>query len=325
MLNKVRIKKTLDVAKKVSKKSNKNILLVIIDMLWCGYKYKAGYVDYHDLEMYNLTNKQRKTYLTWGLNLKYVRYFNNSDYYYIFLEKNIFNKTFNKYIKRDWIYLNNNIDDFKKFIKTKDKIFCKPNDGFGGIGMELINLKDYKDKDKLYNDLVDKKLLMIEEVIKQHSKLNELNPHSVNSIRIVSIRYNGKSNKVKALIRMGTGSSVVDNFTSGGTFAPVDIKTGVIEDIALNKNNDIFYKHPVTNTTIKGFQIPYWKEVIKLIDEVSKVVEEVRMVGFDIAITEEGPLLIEGNHYPGHSMYQRPIHMKDKIGILPEFEKIKKF
>ena len=149
MLNKVRIKKTLDVAKKVSKKSNKNILLVIIDMLWCGYKYKAGYVDYHDLEMYNLTNKQRKTYLTWGLNLKYVRYFNNSDYYYIFLEKNIFNKTFNKYIKRDWIYLNNNIDDFKKFIKTKDKIFCKPNDGFGGIGMELINLKDYKDKDKL--------------------------------------------------------------------------------------------------------------------------------------------------------------------------------
>ena len=53
--------------------------------------------------------------------------------------------------------------------------------------------------------------------------------------------------------------------------------------------------HPETNCEIKGFRIPYWQEVINLVKESSKVVPEVETIGWDIAITPNGPELVEGN------------------------------
>ena len=33
-------------------------------------------------------------------------------------------------------------------------------------------------------------------------------------------------------------------------------------------------------------------------------------------------LLIEGNNFPGHDIYQLPPHRKDGIGVLPQFERV---
>ena len=38
-------------------------------------------------------------------------------------------------------------------------------------------------------------------------------------------------------------------------------------------------------------------------------------------LTEKKPSLIEGNQYPGHDLYQLPIHRKGNIGVIPTFEK----
>ena len=52
----------------------------------------------------------------------------------------------------------------------------------------------------------------------------------------------------------------------------------------------------------------------------AKVVDKVRYVGWDIAITTNGPTIIEGNEYPGHDIYQLPPHRTNNIGVLPKFE-----
>ena len=49
------------IAKAISKKTKKNYISIVIDMIKCGFKYQAGYYDYQEFEFYNLNNEERKT------------------------------------------------------------------------------------------------------------------------------------------------------------------------------------------------------------------------------------------------------------------------
>ena len=65
--------------------------------------------------------------------------------------------------------------------------------------------------------------------------------------------------------------------------------------------------------------IPYWKESLETCLKAAKMVDGLGYVGWDIAVTPNGPVLIEGNHFPGHDILQMPPHVPDKIGMLPRF------
>ncbi|HOO67953.1 MAG TPA: sugar-transfer associated ATP-grasp domain-containing protein, partial [Bacilli bacterium] len=149
-----------------------------------------------------------------------------------------------------------------------------------------------------------------------------LYPYAINTIRIITVyRYDGKVNIVAAYQRIGNNGYIVDNYNGGGMVVPVNEGTGVIEYPAVDKKKNIYYEHPMTKTKIVGFKIPMYKEAIELAKKAAKVVKEVRYVGWDIALTPKGPTLIEGNEYPGHDIYQLPVHRTNNIGVLPKFEK----
>ena len=57
-----------------------------------------------------------------------------------------------------------------------------------------------------------------------------------------------------------------------------------------------------------------------MLKKAAKEVPEVAYVGWDIAITPEGPVLIEGNTTPGYRYYQIPAHMQDNIGNKKRYE-----
>ena len=91
------------IAKAISKKTKKNYISIVIDMIKCGFKYQAGYYDYQEFEFYNLNNEERKTYLTRGKNNEIIKKFNNKSSFHKFENKVEFNKIFNKYLKRNWM------------------------------------------------------------------------------------------------------------------------------------------------------------------------------------------------------------------------------
>ena len=62
-------------------------------------------------------------------------------------------------------------------------------------------------------------------------------------------------------------------------------------------------------------------EVIAMVERAGQVVPQVGVVGWDVCVTDNGPLLIEGNDYPGHDIYQLPPHRTNGIGVLPKFQK----
>ncbi len=301
--------------------TGKSKIYLFFDIINCAIKYQSGYVDYLLFEMWNLNNKERKTVLTRGKNNVFVKYYNNNkEYGHYFLNKNEFNEKFKKYLNREYIILNDNKEEFKKFIKNKKLVFCKPINGTHGDNMEKINPKEF-DGD-LYDYLTEKNLKLVEEVIVQCSKMNELYPYAINTVRIITVhRYDGDVKVVAAYQRIGNHGYIVDNYNGGGMVVPINEETGIIEYPAVDKLKNIYYEHPMTKTKIVGFKIPMYKEAVELAKKASKVIDEVRYVGWDIALTDNGPTIIEGNEYPGHDIYQLPVHRINNIGVLPKFEK----
>lgn len=315
-------KNFFDRVNSVNKKTGKNKFIIFCDMVWCGMRYGAGYVDYDVIGFYKLTSTQRKTMLTRGINDKFVKKLNEKEYWHIFDNKNEFNQAFSKFIKREWIYpISEKKEETFEFLKKHNTVFAKPNNGQCGKGIEKINVLDWN-VEELYKYLIENKLELLEEPIKQHEDMNKLNSSSVNTIRIVTMMNENEYVTILATFsRIGNGK-VVDNFNSGGMTAKVDSNTGVIIEDAVNKLGEVYGKHPITNTAINGFQIPCWDEAKNMVIEAAKLSLHIRYVGWDVAITTDGPVLVEGNQFPGHDIYQVAEKIKEgQLGVLPQFEK----
>ena len=308
------------IAKKISKKINKNYILIILDMIRAGIKYQAGYYDYQEFEFYNLNRKQRKTYLTRGKNNQIIKKFNDKSKFYLIDNKENFYRGYKKFIKRDWILLNGkNFDEFEDFLEKNKTAIVKPVDGEGGKGVEKIENINLNQNRILYEKLVKNKQNIVEQCIIQHKELNELYRGSVNSLRMFTFYKDGRVYFLQAILKIGNGG-VVDNFSSGGMYAYID-ENGYVYTEAIDREDNIFAEHPISKHKIVGFKVPMFEEAVELVKEAAKVVPEVRYVGWDVAISENGPMIIEGNCFPG--VFQaKPSLTKDKVGLIPKYNEI---
>lgn len=312
-------KNMFKIAKSISKKTGKNRFLLLLDIVSCGFKYQAGYYDYQEFEFYNLNKEERKTYLTRGKNNEIVRRFNDKSYFHKFENKIEFNKLFNNYLNRDWLYLNDNPEQFVKFIKCHKTIIVKPVDATGGKGVEKFEFVNDDESRKLYDKLTKNNQLLVEDCIKQHKDMNILYEKSVNTLRMFTFIKNGQAYFLQAILKIGNGG-VVDNFSSGGMYTYVD-NEGTVFVEAIDRDDNIFYEHPISKTKIVGFKVPMFKEAINLVKECAKVVPEISYVGWDVAISEDGPVIVEGNCFPG--VYQvKPSLSNKKEGLIPKYKEI---
>ena len=178
-------------AKDIAARNNKSVSYVKRDMIKNFVKYGIGYTDYLKGDYINLTKEQKKTYVTTKSYYKLLRYLNNPKYDATMSDKIVFNRIFSEFLGREWIDIRNtSLDDFKKFIKNKKTIFAKPPTDFGGHGIKKIEVKDIKNLEELKNELLSKKLYLVEDAIIQHKELDKLNPYAVNSFRVVTTKIN---------------------------------------------------------------------------------------------------------------------------------------
>lgn len=312
-------RKMFDTIDEINKKTNKNKISIFLDIIYCGLKYQAGYMDYKLYEMYDLTEKQRKTIITRGINNSIVKRYNNPSFTKYFSDKIAFNKKFNKYLLRDWMEVKDspeNFEEFKKFCQKHHEILVKPLSESCGKGVEIFKTNPQNLK-KIYQNLLETKRYLVEEVAIQCDEISKLHPSSINTIRIVTLN----NEIVAAFLRIGNNNNVVDNFNHGGLVAPINIETGIIDYLAIDKKMNIYEKHPLTNEPILWFKIPKWPRIKRFVIQASKEVPEVGYVGWDVCLGPKDPFLIEGNEFPGHDLYQLPPHRTDGIGLLPRFEK----
>ena len=283
------------------------------------------YTEYLIYKFYDMTPAEQDDIFLISFSKKITdKYDTDKKFRGMLCNKAATNRFFSECLARPWC-VNTNVS-FSKFCTVFtgcDKIFYKPmslNGGRGAASFELTqeNLREVYDTLRTYPRGV------VEGYVIQHPKMNALSPTAVNTVRIVTISSreepiatNGKMMDIPYVaLKMGGADSLVDNLHGGGMVAAVDKETGVLITDAVDGMGNVYTQHPVTGTTIKGFEIPFFRESIEM---VTRAIEEKNLVGYlgwDIAITEDGPTLIETNTTPGVILLTMP-YIAQKKGMKP--------
>jgi glutathione synthase/RimK-type ligase-like ATP-grasp enzyme len=319
-LNTQEVKDCIEQVHHLSGKSKPSILL---DMALCVIRYQAGYKDYTIFGMYNMTDAQRKNILTRGKNNQYIEALNAPEDRHYFENKIEFMQTFANEIGREYLDLTTaSFDDFADFFGRHGQMIAKPEAGLWGRDIERIDPGEENGVLALYNRFKTGGQPLIEEVLEQHVAIDALYSGSVNTVRLVTMLDDeGKPHLLYAAMRLGRSGSVVDNFHSGGIIVPIDIKKGTLIGIGATQAGESFENHPDTGMKFNGYFLPYWKEVLTITARATQKVPTVRLVGWDIAITPKGPVLVAGTPTPGHDIYQLVPQNPEKKGMLPVFDK----
>ena len=304
--------------KELSKKNHKSAFLMFIDTAISCAIFKSGLQDYLNYKFYDKSFKEISTYATIGYQHKFYLLAANYEYAPFFSNKVNFNHNFKKFAKRECRSYQDGLEEITKFIKEHKEIVRKPISGLGGANVEKIETKNIKNIKEFYENL-KKDNCLIEELVIQNKEWSKLSPNSINTVRVVTKCIKGKAEVIFAVVRIGSGKSIVDNFHQGGCGVKVNIEKGALEGHTIdNKNSESEYT-ATTHVKVDGFKIPYWKEIIEMTCQAAKVNDKVNIVGWDVAITDNGPLLIEGNRGPGMDIIQ----VLYKRGVKPDLEKIK--
>ena len=178
-------------------------------------------------------------------------------------------------------------------------VFAKPVDGRQGRHCRRIDAAS-TDLGELHAKTLQRRFLF-EETLVQHTALGGIFPRSVNTIRAVTCAAPGAPPVVAAaLLRLGVGVSAVDNASQGGIFVGIDVETGRLRPLArrfFKHGGDVHAMHPDTGFRFEGFEIPHFPAARATAVKAATRVPH-PLVGWDLAITQTGPVLIEGNALP---------------------------
>lgn len=310
-------------AKEVHKYSGKSMLYILCDMAKCILVDHVGYMEYNLFHFVNKDQKTRDTYITFDYSQYLYKTLNDPEYLDDFNDKLSFNKIFKDYLGRGFLDVTNSTyEEFEAFCKQRKKIFAKPADSCSGKGIyTTFDINDDTDLKTLYEYLKENKLF-IEDSIVQHEQMNKLSPNSINTIRITTVLGNKGPRKMYALLRMGIGDMKVDNVASGGIYTVLSDDGVIVKPCWSDKTISMYTTHPTSKTELIGFKIPYFKEAVDLCLKAATVEKHIRYVGWDIAISDKGPVIVEGNPLPGYDMPQNCFVTDKETGLKPEFEKV---
>lgn len=284
-------------------------------------------------------------YLNWNNNPKYgwghgSTIVADKYYFYIFLSHvGIPTPRVLLYINNHEIqYINKNltfdecsdtISTLKSFLQLDMDAFCKPSDGQLGNGIFALTIKDgrcYVDNELFETQQVINLLLsanyLIQERIYQHPKMAALCSSTINSIRLQTVM-DSQGNVIPfgAGLRMGRQGSRVDNWAKGGVFVGIDMRSGRLKDRGFLKPKfgTSVFEHPDTHIKFLDYEIPYYQEAVNMAVKMHKHLYRCHSIGWDIAITENGPIFIEGNSVWEISLLQAA-HGGLKKQIAPYFD-----
>lgn len=148
---------------------------------------------------------------------------------------------------------------------------------------------------------------VIQEGVPQHPVLSRINPHTTNTVRVVThMTRDGDVLIPFAAVRLGRAGSMADNWEQGGVSVGIDIDSGsMMHGVLKPKHGGQWVSsHPGTGVEFVGTQIPTWQDTIALCRHAARLFPGVRSIGWDIIITPQGPILLEGNENWGLEVVQ---------------------
>lgn len=296
------VKRFMSNVKRTAREENKSGFVIFNKFLWCLGRTGCGYSDYINFKLYNRSKAEIDEYITVKIHNEFYEIVSPAAYKEIFAKKPLFLKTFKDFISRDY-FVDGTKEELEAFLAKNEVFMAKPHDGYAGHKVQKMKREDITSIDEFYDKLMSERLFL-EEYVVQHSEMSRLCPASVNTLRVVTFSYGGKSQILYAVMRVGNGKAEVDNFHQQGMGCLIDTENGVLTGDAVDKDGRMYKEHPLTKVKYDGFKIPNWDKVKKIVLEAALVSDKIHVVGWDVAVTEDGATFIEGNRKPGFGIVQ---------------------
>ncbi|MCW2739648.1 MAG: hypothetical protein JWR45_70 [Blastococcus sp.] len=138
---------------------------------------------------------------------------------------------------------------------------------------------------------------IVQELVRNHPSIEELAPYATNTLRVQTLLANdGTVNLLGAVLRLSRKGKAVDNFSQGGLAVAVDTETGVMGRGLDKKDLRLRSDHPDSGVTVVGRQVPFWDEVTALVRKGAGGITGLRAIGWDVAVTPTGPVVVEANN-----------------------------
>ncbi len=213
--------------------------------------------------------------------------------------------------------------DIETFL-TEDAVypvFVKPEEGSGSIGSALIESLDRERGALLLSNgnLINLEAFaaqveaeysagfLFQDAVKQHRVLSDVAGRAVGSIRVVTVQDDEGVSCLYALWKVPSPSAMSDNYWQPGSMlAELDSGTGRILQClrGTGPDQERLENHPVSGAVFTDITIPHWPEVLEVTRDAHSMLPTFGVIGWDIAITEDGPMIIESNANPHHMLYQ---------------------
>jgi hypothetical protein len=198
--------------------------------------------------------------------------------------------------------------------------FCKPIGGAAGLGAFALSVRDGRvyvnDEEAAAVALTAAmtEAMILQERIVQNEQAAGLHPASINTVRIITVLADAESRPFAAAQRIGTGGARVDNWAAGGLVVRVDLEDCVLRGRGFFKGGKrrAVTHHPDTGLLLDGHALPGLREGIALVCSFHRNLGGPHTIGWDLALTPTGPLIVEANTH-----WNEGIHLAVEEGFGP--------
>jgi len=182
---------------------------------------------------------------------------------------------------------------------SENKIVLKPSlDSGAGKNVQILDFRG-RGPQVIKNDLTYlfdhyKQDFIVQKFLHQHKVFRQMHEDSLNTMRLISLRFNGFIYILSRVVRMGDDGSFTDNAESGCITAGFDSE-GALQPYATDHWTYEKYKeHPYSQFTFEDTMLPGVKEGTQLVEQAHEKLLYFDIVSWDIAIDRKGePHLIE--------------------------------
>ena len=271
-------------------------------MFLCYLFGGVRYSDYYCMRFEEKTLKEKMRFVPRAAELNLYAQVNDYKYLQLLEDKGECYELFKQYYHRDLVKVS--LDDIangmadgivQPFLERHRAFIIKPLNLYCGLGIKTMDSgAPGFDLHRLYVEYP--KGFVLEELISQSEELSALHSNSVNTVRLVTVNY-GDCIEVKwPFLRVGRGDAIVDNAGAGGIICAVDDMGKVIA--AADESRHVFMEHPESKVPLVGFELPKWVELCELTKEMASKCPDCHIMGWDMAYTEKGWVVVECNYGP---------------------------
>jgi hypothetical protein len=139
--------------------------------------------------------------------------------------------------------------------------------------------------------------ILFQELLEQHQALN-IFPPALNTLRVIThIGQDGMVDIAACFLKIARAGHRIDNMHHGAIGAHVNLTSGHLERGFGGLGRTRFTHHPDTGAAIEGFEVPFFAEAGELAKRAHSLLQSPSLIGWDVAVTDEGPNIIEANSY----------------------------